>query len=103
MLGAEFSDRALRLPRKSVEESELDAPDNNGLSRGQNFMKVEKWLRDASLQQPIIVKPGVIKNIEDGATARPAVADEPPTERDRVPPVPGQLATSQSHLQSKRR
>lgn len=95
---SELSDRNLLPRRKSGEANELDVPDNNGLSRGQNFMKVEKWLRDSCMQQQILVTPGVIKNIEDGTTGAVQDAEEPPPEKDRLP---ANLVTSQSH--SKRR
>jgi hypothetical protein len=66
-----------------------EAQDNNGLSRGQNFAKVEKWLRDAARHSPIVIVPGVIANIEDpkpGAAIAPGAYD-PPTEHDRLPPI----------------
>lgn len=61
----------------------LDAPDNNGLSRGQNFMKVEKWLRESNKQVQVTISPGNIANLEDHM---PASGDaDVPSERDRLP------------------
>lgn len=62
----------------------MDVPDNNGLTRGQNFMKVEKWLRNACMYQQIDVTPGPITNVEDTPTDMPDAAD-PPSEKDRLP------------------
>jgi hypothetical protein len=72
-----------------------EATDNNGLSRGQNFAKVEKWLREASKYQLIDITPRTIENIErtDGPPAREV--GEPPTELDRLPPM---MPAAQSQL-----
>lgn len=62
----------------------LDAPDNNGLTRGQNFMKVEKWMREAARYQQTPITPGKITNIEDENT-QPENAADPPSDIDRLP------------------
>lgn len=80
------------------EKPEMDFPDNNGLTRGQNFMKVEKWLRNASMYQQVDVTPGTITNIEDNPTNLPDNAD-PPSEKDRIP----QAITSQHHQTTRAR
>lgn len=69
------------------DKSELDVPDNNGLTRGQNFMKVEKWLRNACMYQQIEVTPGVICNLEDPPTDLSENTVDPPSEKDRLPPA----------------
>lgn len=69
------------------ERNELDAPDNNGLTRGQNFMKVEKWLRNACMFQQVDITPGVITNIEDLPADLPENSVDPPSEKDRLPPA----------------
>lgn len=48
-------------------------------------MKVEKWLRNASMYQQIDITPGPITNIED---TPPQISDaaDPPSEKDRLPP-----------------
>lgn len=63
--------------------------DNNGLSRGQNYSKVEKWLRESAAQGPRIIVPGVIFNIEDHIPGTPSAAGavDPPSEADRLPPM----------------
>lgn len=83
--------------RESVEDR--DATDNNGLSRGQNFIKVEKWLREASTHDLIIITPGVIANIENDDTRPVKEFCEPPSELDRLPPMMP-AAQSQLTLQS---
>lgn len=76
--------RASREPRPKDDDKDLQ--DNNGLTRGQNFMKVEKWLRNACMYQQIDVTPASIANLEDEPA--PATADpEPPSEKDRIPPA----------------
>lgn len=62
--------------------------DNNGLSRGQNYSKVEKWVRESALEGPRIIVPGVIFNIDDAKpfAATPGAVD-PPSESDRLPPM----------------
>jgi hypothetical protein len=72
-----------------------EATDNNGLSRGQNFVKVEKWLREASKHQLVDITPRIIRNIEsmDGPLTREV--GEPPTELDRLPPM---MPAAQSQL-----
>lgn len=78
-------------------KGDLDAPDNNGLTRGQNFMKVEKWLRSAVMFQQVDITPGVITNLEDLPTELPENAVDPPSEKDRLPPsVIAQRASSKS-------
>lgn len=65
--------RNLPPPRKTPEHNDLDMPDNNGLSRGQNFMKVEKWLRESRKHEQVSIAPDEISNIEDnppGPSAR---------------------------------
>ena len=75
--------------------SNLETPDNNGLTRGQNFMKVEKWLRQASMYQQIDITPHNITNIEDTPTTLSENAADPPSEKDRLPPaLISQLATA---------
>lgn len=71
-------------PRKPAASTGLDAPDNNGLSRGQNFMKVEKWLRESNKQVQVTIAPGNIANLEDHRPASGEV-DAVPSERDRLP------------------
>ncbi|CAN8064529.1 unnamed protein product [Agarophyton chilense] len=67
------------------DRAELELPDNNGLTRGQNFMKVEKWLRSSCKHEQIDITPKQITNIEDGPTDAPDAAAEPPSEKDRLP------------------
>lgn len=67
------------------DRADLEAPDNNGLTRGQNFMKVEAWLRGASRHQQIDITPGEITNIEDSPAALPENNVDPPSEKDRLP------------------
>lgn len=69
------------------DKGELDVPDNNGLTRGQNFMKVEKWLRNACMHQQIDVTPGAITNLEDPPTDLSEHNIDPPSEKDRLPPA----------------
>lgn len=79
-----------------------DAPDSNGLSRSQNFVKVEAWLRDASRHALTDITPRAIASIDDAppppGSPHAAHAD-PPTERDRLPPMMP-VAQSQLTLQS---
>ena len=63
----------------------MDAHDNNGLTRGQNFMKVEKWLRQAGKHQQVSITPGEITNIEDGQSDLADSTADPPSEKDRLP------------------
>lgn len=69
-------------------KTDLDAQDNNGLTRGQNFMKVEKWLRNSALYKQVDIIPTQIKNIED-SPAEPLIDNiaDPPSEKDRLPPA----------------
>lgn len=58
---------------RKLEQSELDLPDNNGLSRGQNFTKVEKWLRASSTHEQVAIAPAApIVNLEDPPPGLPA-------------------------------
>lgn len=65
---------------------DLEAPDNNGLTRGQNFMKVEKWLRNSCMYKQIDITPGDITNIEDIPIEMSENTADPPSEKDRLPP-----------------
>lgn len=69
------------------EKTDLDAQDNNGLTRGQNFMKVEKWLRNSCLYKQIDITPREIRNIEDFPAELPDSFADPPSEKDRLPPA----------------
>lgn len=71
-------------PPKKAPEPDLDVPDNNGLSRGQNFMKVEKWLREANKSSQSKIAPGEIANLEDHPPSTTRDADVP-SEKDRLP------------------
>lgn len=58
---------------RKLEQSELDLPDNNGLSRGQNFAKVEKWLHASAEHEQVPIAPASpIVNLEDPPPAMPA-------------------------------
>lgn len=98
----EGKDRTANVPRESAkigntaEKGDLDAPDNNGLTRGQNFMKVEKWLRNSCMYQQVDITPGVISNLEDLPPELPDSVD-PPSEKDRLPPaIAAQQASARS-------
>lgn len=71
---------------KTEKTSDMEAPDNNGLTRGQNFMKVEKWLRSACVHNQVDIHPGTITNLEDIPVQVPEANLDPPTEKDRLPP-----------------
>lgn len=72
--------------------NELDLPDNNGLSRGQNFMKVEKWLREARKTDQKSIAPGEIANLEDHSPDSRDV--HVPSEKDRLAHQAPTLQTS---------
>lgn len=69
------------------DKPDMDAQDNNGLTRGQNFMKVEKWLRASCMSKQIDITPGEITNIEDTPPEMPDSSADPPSEKDRLPPA----------------
>lgn len=69
------------------DRTDMDAQDNNGLTRGQNFMKVEKWLRNSAKYKQIDITPREIKNIEDCPAELPDSIADPPSEKDRLPPA----------------
>lgn len=72
---------------KAEKSTDMEAPDNNGLTRGQNFMKVEKWLRAACMHKQVDIHPGtIITNLEDSPPQVQDTAD-PPTEKDRIPAI----------------
>jgi hypothetical protein len=73
--------------------------DNNGLSRGQNFARVERWLLESARYKQTSIAPVYpIVSIE-AADTRPLVeAVDPPTELDRLPPV---MPSVHSQLSSK--
>lgn len=69
-------------------KADMDVQDNNGLTRGQNFMKVEKWLRTTAMYQQVDITPRDIKNIEDSPLVdSPEHLADPPSEKDRLPPA----------------
>lgn len=71
------------------DKTDMDAQDNNGLTRGQNFMKVEKWLKNSAMHKQIDITPREIKNIEDTPPAETPLdsSADPPSEKDRLPPA----------------
>lgn len=94
----------LRDGRKTTNDNraDLDAPDNNGLTRGQNFMKVEKWLRNACMHKQIDITPGEITNIEDGVPDMLENTADPPSEKDKLPPAIPSRSSRASRASSNR-
>ncbi|PXF40845.1 hypothetical protein BWQ96_09435 [Gracilariopsis chorda] len=80
--------REARKHNSTKDRTDLQLPDNNGLTRGQNFMKVEKWLRSSCKHQQVDITPKTITNIEDGPTLNRDSSAEPPSEKDRLPQHP---------------
>lgn len=79
---------AAATPDQGNSKVDMDVQDNNGLTRGQNFMKVEKWLRASTIYQQVDVTPRDIKNIEDSPLVdSPENIADPPSEKDRLPPA----------------